>query len=104
MILGQVKTFLFRSSQQLPRVRLEPLKGFFELTQRPSRALDSPRALLLELQRNKDTIRCAALGADVPGHRQEQLTQTLMVHLLKTHFLSLFQNLQGITFALQYLL
>ena len=31
------------------------LEGLFELTRRPSRALDSPRALLPELQRNKDT-------------------------------------------------
>ena len=30
------------------------LEGLFELTQRPSRALDSPRALLPELQRYKD--------------------------------------------------
>ena len=56
------------------------LKGLFELTQHPSRALDSPRALLLELQRYKDAVRCAALGAEVPGHRQ-QLTQTLIVRL-----------------------
>ena len=34
-------TILFRSS----------LEGHLELTQRPSRALDSPRALLPELQR-----------------------------------------------------
>ena len=63
------------------------LKGLFELTQRPSRALDSPRALLPELQRYKDTVRCGALGAEVPGHRQQQLMQTLIVRLLKTHFL-----------------
>ena len=52
------------------------LEGLFELTQRPSRALDSPRELLPELQRYKYT-----------GHRQQQLTQTLIVHLLKMHFL-----------------
>ena len=55
------------------------LEGLFELTWCPSRALDSPHALLPELPRNKDTIRCAMLGADVPGHRQKQLTQTLIV-------------------------
>ena len=54
------------------------LEGLFELTRRPSRALDSLRALLPELQRYKDTVRCAALGAEVPEHHQEQLTQTLM--------------------------
>ena len=51
----------------------------------PSRALESPRALLPELQRYKDTVRCAALGAEVPGHRQKQLTQTFIVRLLKMH-------------------
>ena len=57
------------------------LEGLFKLTWRLSRALDSPRALLPELQRYKDTIKCAALGAEVPVHRHEQLTQTLMMHL-----------------------
>ena len=47
----------------------------------------SPRALLPELQRHKDTVRCAALGAEVPGHCQEKLTQTLIMRLLKPHFL-----------------
>ena len=62
------------------------LEGLFELTRRPSRALDSPRALLPELQRYKDTVRCAALGVEVPGHRQQQLTKTLIVRLLQMHF------------------
>ena len=69
-------TIILRSSQQLPRLRLRPLKSFFELTRSPSRALDLPCALLPELQRYKDTSRCAALGVEVPGHRQKQLTQT----------------------------
>ena len=77
-------TILFRSSQQLPRLHLGP--GLFELTRRPSRALDLPRALLPGLQRYKDTIRCGALGAKVPGHCQQKLTQTLILRLLKTHF------------------
>ena len=47
-------------------VSFKDLKGFFELTQRPSRAHDSPPAMLMELQRYKDTVRCAALGAEVP--------------------------------------
>ena len=54
---------LFCSSQQLPCLRLGPSKGFFELTQRPSRALDLPRALLPELQRNKVTVSCPLFGA-----------------------------------------
>ena len=49
------------------------LEGLFKLTQRPSQALSSPRALLPELQRYKDTIRCVVLGAVVPGHYQKQL-------------------------------
>ena len=42
--------------------------------------------MLPELQRYKDTVRCASLGTEVPGHRHKQLTQTLIVSLLKTHF------------------
>ena len=37
----------------------QTLEVLFELTRRPSRALNSPCALLLELQRSKDTDRCA---------------------------------------------
>ena len=46
------------------------LEGLFELTRRPSRALDSPRALLPGLQRNEDTVRCAVQGANFTGRRQ----------------------------------
>ena len=35
--------------------------------------------MLPELQRIKGTVRCVALGAEVPGHRHRQLTQTLIV-------------------------
>ena len=35
-------------------------------------------------------------GAEVLGQRQEQLTKTLIGHFLKTHFLSLFEILEGI--------
>ena len=65
------------------------LEGLFELTRRPSMALVPPRALPPDLQRYKDTVRCAAFGAEVPGHCQQQLTQTLNVRLLKTHFFTL---------------
>ena len=59
---------------------LSPLtfEGLFELTRCPSRALILPCALPPELQRNKDTIRYAALGAEVQGHRHKQLTKFLM--------------------------
>ena len=62
------------------------LEGRFELTRRPSRALDSPRMLLPELQRYKDTVVYAALSAEVPGHHQQKLMQTLIVRLSKTPF------------------
>ena len=52
----------------------------------PSQTFALPRALLPELHRYKDSVRCAALGMEVSGHRQQQLTQTLIVRLLKTHF------------------
>ena len=70
-------------------VSISDLQVLFVLTWRPSRALDSPIALLPELQRYMDTFRCAAPGAEVPGHCQKQLTQTLIVRLLKTQFTSL---------------
>ena len=57
--------FDFFSPSSLSRT----LEGLFELARRPSRALDSPHALL-----------------PVLGHCQKQLTQTLIAGLLKTHF------------------
>ena len=63
------------------------LEGLFELTRSPSRALNLDAYIASELQRCKDTVRCGALGAKVPGHSKEQLTQTLIVRLLKMHFL-----------------
>ena len=38
------------------------LEGLYELTWRPSWAINSPRTLLSEVQRNKDTVRSVALG------------------------------------------
>ena len=45
--------------------------------------MDLPFALLLELQSNKEAVRCVALGAEVRGYRQKQLMQILFVRLLK---------------------
>ena len=59
-------------------MQLDTVEGLFELTRRPSWAFDSPRPLLPELQRYKDSARCAALGAEVPGHRQQQLIANLV--------------------------
>ena len=77
---------LFPFLPAIPSSQSQTLEGLFGLTQRPSRALDSPHALLPELQRYKDTFRCAALSVEVPGHRPKQASQTLIVRLLKTHF------------------
>ena len=49
-----------------PSVLSWTLEGLFELTWHPSWALDSPCALLPELQRYKDTVRCGALGVKGP--------------------------------------
>ena len=60
--------------------------GFFVLTRSPSRAIGLPRALLPELQRNKDVVRYAVLGKEVPRYRQKQLMQTIIERVLKKHF------------------
>ena len=48
----------------------------FKLTQGPSWALF---LLHPEHQRYKDTVKGVALGAEVPGHHQKQLPQTLIM-------------------------
>ena len=63
---------LFRSSSYSP-VSSWTLEGLFELTQRPSWALNLEAYLASKLQRYKDSVRCAALGAEVPRRRQPQL-------------------------------
>ena len=72
--------------------RFWSLEELFELTQRPSTLTHT---LLLELQRNKDTVFCAVPGAEVPGHCQEQLMQILVLCLLKSFLFLLFQRLVG---------
>ena len=52
--------------QATPSSPSRTLEGLFELTLRPSPALDSPHTLLPELQRYKYTVRCAALGEENP--------------------------------------
>ena len=47
-----------------------------------------------ELQRYKDTVRYGSLGTEVQGHHKEQLTQTLIVFLLKSHLFLLLQKLE----------
>ena len=72
-----VKWFSVSFLPATPSSPSRTLEGLFELTRRPSRALDSPCALLLKLKRYRDMVRCAALDTEVPGHHQEQLTQIL---------------------------
>ena len=74
-------------------------EGLFELTRSPLRALNLDAYVASELQRNKDTVGCAALGAEVPGQRQEQLTQTLIVFLCKTLLFLFFWKLKGGPFS-----
>ena len=71
--------------QATPSCPSRTLDGLFELTRRPSRALNLNAYVASELHRNKNTAGCAALGGKVAGHCQEQLTQTLIVRLLKKH-------------------
>ena len=69
-----------------PLSRSQTLGGLFVLTWCSSRALyTSPHA--------EDTIKCALLGAGVPGHCQEQLAQTSIVCLLTIHLFSLFAKM-----------
>ena len=51
----------------------DPRRAFWADTA-PPRALYWPHEWLPELQSYKDTVRCASLGAEVPGHRQQQRT------------------------------
>ena len=55
----------------------------------------SPRGLVPEQQKYKDTCRCVALRALVPRHSGEQLTQTLIVRMWKKDLFSLTQNIKS---------
>ena len=71
------------SSKQLPHRSFRSLR-FFRADMAPFKG---PQLASCNASRaTEDTVRCAVLGAEVPGHRQQQLTQTLIVRLLKTHF------------------
>ena len=50
-----------------PLSQFHTLEELFELTRRPSRALNLDAYVASELQRYKDTVRCGALGLEVPG-------------------------------------
>ena len=70
-------TILFRSSQQHPRFRLAPFSG--------PRLASCIASGTTEIQGHRQVWR--TIGAKVQGHNQEQLTQTLIVRLLKCTFL-----------------
>ena len=70
------------------------LERLFELTLRLSRAIDLPPTLLPEVLRNKDTVRCAVFYAEVPGHRQEHLKQTVDCVFVENTFLFVVQKLR----------
>ena len=61
---------------------------------RPSRALDSPRALLLELQRYKDTLRCATL-ARVPRTSSKTIGANFNYAFVETSLVFAFPNIRG---------
>ena len=66
---GNKHVLFFSFIPATPSSLSKTLGGLFELTWRPSRALDLPYALLPELERVEDYVGCAALGGEVPGHR-----------------------------------
>ena len=47
--------------------RFHTLQGFFELTRRPSRAINLASCFAFGTSEIKGHVRCVALGADVPG-------------------------------------
>ena len=57
------KHFFLSFLPETPSFLFHTHEGLFELTWRPSRALDLLRMLLLELQRNKDTVRSHMMTA-----------------------------------------
>ena len=67
----------------------------FSLPNLPATPSSLSYALVVELQRNKDTVRCAALGPAVPGQCQHQLTLTLIVRLLKHACFRCSKNWEG---------
>ena len=73
-----------------PLALSRPFKGLFELT---SKALNPPCALLPENRESRILSGQARKPSKSPGHCcQEQLTQTLIVLLLKTHLFWLVQK------------
>ena len=83
---------VFRPFQKLPCLCPRLQSGFSELTRCPSRALNSPWALLPELQRKKANVRCAAMGSEVPEQRQIQLTHTLRVRCVENTLFHPYNN------------
>lgn len=53
----------------------QKIERLLELTRQCSRANSLSANVASEQQRYKDTVRCGALVAEVPGHRQDKLTR-----------------------------
>ena len=66
-------TILRSSSQKLLLSPSQTPEWLFELTRCPGGTLDLPCALLPERQSYKNTARCAALSAKVPGESKNSL-------------------------------
>ena len=80
MNLHYDRIFFSIPPSSLIRLGLRHLTGFVSRQGALQGPSNLPLVLLRGLQRFKDTVRCAALGAEVQGHCLEQLTQTLSVH------------------------
>ena len=75
------------------------LEGLFEVPFKGPRLASCVACGTTEIQRHRQVCRAwrrGALGAEVPGHHQQQLMQALIVHLLKTHFFTLIKSQQNI--------
>ena len=68
----------FRFSQQLLHLSLGTFLKSLELTRRPSRALALGSCVALGATDMQGHVRCVAVGLEIPGLRQKQLTQTLI--------------------------
>ena len=74
------------------------LERLFELKRHPSRAFNSPRALLPELQRNKEIVRCAALGTrDSVIETARHFFYVPLIFIDKKIFGTMSQNFKGLS-------
>ena len=78
---------LTRSLQELNLYESRTIEGIFELKTAPCKSpnlaltVSSGSTILGKTTKKRTLVRCAALGAEVHGLREEQLMQTLRVCL-----------------------